>query len=238
MASVCLAVHLSVRLSVPSWTHPQQQTHYCRFAAVGPAGRRHRSMDCCGSRVQQADAVGQCHVVSWHRKPCHFCVTDLFIYVMSVYRSAGARWTHVRRCFPSCGLCSRTVGVVVLRPHFITCCRFWVVCQQNLPASRMHSTSSSLQTSILGTLASYYLYNSFWLPGCPLVWKAWKCHEFWQLYCQGIDEISRGNIFLSWKTVCACVKFGAESVFGGLCVTVFKGFFYLLSYLEHFAVMF
>jgi len=46
----------SFSLSQPG---PQQETRCCRFAAVGPAGRRYRSI-----AAAAAGECGQCHVVS------------------------------------------------------------------------------------------------------------------------------------------------------------------------------
>jgi len=58
-------VRPSVRKSVCPSTDPQQQTRCCRFAAVGPAGTRYRSTDCCsGGRMR---AVPRCQ-----RSPLHY----------------------------------------------------------------------------------------------------------------------------------------------------------------------
>jgi len=66
-------------------TDPQQQTRCCRFAAVGPAGRRYRSI-----AAAAAGECGQCHVVSVRRQ----LNTDLFIYftimIVDNWRIAGS----------------------------------------------------------------------------------------------------------------------------------------------------
>ena len=56
---ICLAsVRLSVCPSVYPSMSPQQQTRCCRFAAVGPVGRRYRST--AARRVAARRATGEC----------------------------------------------------------------------------------------------------------------------------------------------------------------------------------
>ena len=53
-------VRPSVCPSVPPSVGPQQQTRCCRFAAVGPAGRRYRSTVAAAAGAGQKRAVPRC----------------------------------------------------------------------------------------------------------------------------------------------------------------------------------
>jgi len=73
-------VHSSVRPSVCRGMGPQQQTRCCRFAAVGPAGRRQRSI-----------ALRPAYVGSWTPTCYYVCVASAAILAVGICHTAAAR---------------------------------------------------------------------------------------------------------------------------------------------------